>query len=293
MGLAEGSYTVVYSYQEPDCPMAIDSIMFTIFGAPSITPMPDNPSCFMDDMGFVSFDASGGMEPYNILVDGVAVSAAGTEVGIGNHTLELIDANGCSAESSFNIVAPNPLAFADSDITGNMDLIGTAPGVFSIDPSIFGGVQIDSIVWASATDGEVYCSGPDCLSLSQSFFADETIDVFVFYNSGCMVMASFDVTVQSITIIDVVNVITPNGDTQNDGFVIFTNSTIAFNSVMIYDRWGNLVQADPGWVGPGTHTVWDGRFNGVGVQPGVYVYTMEYVEEGVVKRRSGDITVVR
>jgi|GEM_PF-5628320 len=40
MGLGEGSYTVTYSYQEPDCPMATDSIMFTIFGAPMITPMP-------------------------------------------------------------------------------------------------------------------------------------------------------------------------------------------------------------------------------------------------------------
>ena len=293
MGLGEGSYTVTYSYQEPDCPMATDSIMFTIFGAPMITPMPVNPICFTDDMGSVTFDATGGMEPYNILVDGMAVSPAGTPVGIGNHTLEIIDANGCSAESSFNIVAPDPVAFADSDITGNMDLIGTAPGVFAIDPALFGGVQIDSIVWASATDGEVYCSGPDCFGLSQSFLSDETIEVFVFYNGGCMVMASFDVTVQSITIIDVTNIITPNGDTQNDGFVIFTNSTIQFNNVMIYDRWGNQVQFDPGWTGPGTHTVWDGRFDGQNVQPGVYVYTMEYVEEGVTKRRSGDITVVR
>ena len=292
-GLGAGIYTVYYSYQEEGCPVAEDSIMFTIYDVPSVTPMPDNPSCFTDTMGFVSFTAVGGVEPYTLLLDGDPLVGTSSMVSIGPHTVEIVDANGCSSEASFAIIAPDPVPLVEGDISGDFDIVTNTASTYTLDPTIVGGVSVDSITWISA-DGTVYCSGPDCFSITESFAGDDVITVTISYNSGCSVQTAFEVTTMSVTIINVTNVLTANGDNTNDLFVVYTNDPdITFNSVSIYDRWGNLVQFDPGWSGPGSHTVWDGSFGNSAVKPGVYVYTMEYVEQGVIKRRTGDITVLR
>ncbi len=292
-GLSAGEYTVYYNYVETDCPPAIDSISFTLFDVPSIVAMPDNPSCFTDMEGFVSFTPSGGQDPYTILLDGNAVTAVGSIATEGAHDVEIIDANGCRGQTTFTIVVPDALDFDDSDISGEFQIQSGSNGQFSIDPIIVAGVAVDSIVWTSI-DGTVYCSGAGCFSIDEKFSGADTITVVIYYNSSCQVSATFEVFAQTINVLDVVNIFTPNSDGSNDFFMIFTNDpNTIFNSVLIYDRWGNLVGADRGWQGPGAHEVWDGRFNGTPVQPGVYVYTMEYIENGVTKRRSGDITVVR
>jgi len=294
-GLDAGMYTVYYSYQEDGCPAAEDSIQFTIFDVPGITPMPDNPTCYTDTLGSVMFAATGGVEPYTILLDGEVVPSASSlvAVSLGGHTVEIVDANGCSSEAAFSIIGSDPVAFAESDIVGDFDIVANATATYTMDPSIVGGVAVDSITWIGA-DGTVYCSGADCFSMTGTFANDDVITVTINYNSGCSVETSFTVTTMSVTIVNVTNVLTANGDNNNDLFVVFTNDPdIVFNSVSVYDRWGNLIQFDPGWQGPGSHTVWDGTFGGSTVAPGVYVYTMEYVEQGVTKRRTGDITVVR
>ena len=292
-GLDVGLYTVVYAYQEAGCPAAKDSIEFSIMGSPSVTPMTDSPDCYTNTEGFVSFIAEGGMEPYTIVVDGAPSTLEGMIVSEGSHTVEITDANGCSSMTTFAIVVPDPLDFDETSISGIREVIVNADATFTIDPSTTAGVTVDSIEWVGQ-DGTVYCNAADCFSLTRKFTEDELILVTIYYNSGCSVETSFTVTTRTVTIVDISNVFTPNGDGTNESFVIFTNSSsVVFNSVHIFDRWGNLVQFDPGWEGPGTHEVWNGIFNGSPVQPGVYVYTVDYTEDGKAKRRTGDITIVR
>ena len=188
---------------------------------------------------------------------------------------------------------PDELGFDADDIAGLLDVVTGSSQTYSIDPTIFGGVSVDDIIWQS-NSGEVYCQNPDCFEITQTFTADDSIVVTIVYNDGCQVQTAFEVTTKTITIIDVVNIISANADGTNDAFSVFTNDpNIVFNSVSIYDRWGNRVAFDGGWTGPGLHQVWDGEFDGRAVTPGVYVYTMEYVENGITKVRNGDITVIQ
>jgi gliding motility-associated-like protein len=86
------------------------------------------------------------------------------------------------------------------------------------------------------------------------------------------------------------NLMTPNGDGRNDVFKFnFEGGVIGVRDINVYDRWGELM----------FHTDnidehWDGYFNGVLCNPGVYVYTFIGIcldgTETVVK---GNVTLVK
>jgi gliding motility-associated-like protein len=68
------------------------------------------------------------------------------------------------------------------------------------------------------------------------------------------------------------NAFTPNGDARNDVFKpIFTNATIDFFEMVIFDRWGKRITSvrDP-------LTGWDGKCSGTPCPPGIYTYVMRY-----------------
>ena len=82
---------------------------------------------------------------------------------------------------------------------------------------------------------------------------------------------------------------TPNGDGLNDRFGIsnpFSTGTIlAFE---IYDRWGNLVFSTTDVLDK-----WDGSFRGTPVNPGVFLYKLQYKCDQREELLTGSVTVVR
>lgn len=81
----------------------------------------------------------------------------------------------------------------------------------------------------------------------------------------------------------------PNGDNNNDLFMIVVGKDIKAFTFHLYDRWGNkmLVTSEKGFV-------WDGTFNGELCNTGVYAYMLEVVYfDGSGELRSGNITLIR
>ncbi len=82
---------------------------------------------------------------------------------------------------------------------------------------------------------------------------------------------------------------TPNGDNLNDRYGISNpfsaGEILAFD---IYDRWGNIVfsTTDP-------LEKWDGSYKNTPVNPGVFLYKLQYRCEGVEELLSGSVTVIR
>ena len=82
----------------------------------------------------------------------------------------------------------------------------------------------------------------------------------------------------------------PNGDNINDIFIpIFNCEQVTFYNLQIYDRWGNLMfeskKKDLGW---------NGKHNGVILNPGVYIYVMEYELHNTDRKvKGGDVTLIR
>ena len=82
---------------------------------------------------------------------------------------------------------------------------------------------------------------------------------------------------------------TPNEDGLNDGFGISnpfsTGEILAFD---IFDRWGNIVFSTTNVL-----EKWDGSYKGSPVNPGVFLYRLQYRCEGVEDLLSGSVTVIR
>ena len=82
---------------------------------------------------------------------------------------------------------------------------------------------------------------------------------------------------------------TPNEDGLNDRFGISnpfsTGEILAFD---IYDRWGNIVFSTTNVL-----EKWDGSYRGSPVNPGVFLYKLQYRCQGVEDLLSGSVTVIR
>lgn len=86
------------------------------------------------------------------------------------------------------------------------------------------------------------------------------------------------------------NIFSPNMDGTNDGWRMYTNNPEEFISLHVYDRYGNFVFSTENM-----EEEWDGRFAGVDVVPGVYVYKIRLI--CLYDRKEyyvlGDVTVIR
>ena len=69
---------------------------------------------------------------------------------------------------------------------------------------------------------------------------------------------------------EIPNIISPNGDGNNDLLEIKYEGIADINVFRIYNRWGELI-----FETNNPDTKWDGTFNGKPLNPGVYVYYLE------------------
>lgn len=75
------------------------------------------------------------------------------------------------------------------------------------------------------------------------------------------------------------NVFSPNNDGRNDFFNLAdSGNNIYTERLMIFDRWGNKM-AELYNLLPGQFNGWDGTYNGVKVEPGVYTYIADVVSD--------------
>ena len=88
------------------------------------------------------------------------------------------------------------------------------------------------------------------------------------------------------------NVFSPNGDGINDDFEVARRSDCIIEnfSVRIFDRWGAMV-----YTSTDENFKWDGYYKRVLLNPGTFVWTVEYRSVGLpdIVRVSGDVTIVR
>ncbi|QCE40326.1 gliding motility-associated C-terminal domain-containing protein [Psychroserpens sp. NJDZ02] len=98
--------------------------------------------------------------------------------------------------------------------------------------------------------------------------------------------------------LEMFNAVTPNGDGDNDVFVIRNIELYPENTVKVYNRWGVVVYETSSYGSNGNY--FDGRSNGrVNVKEGellpvgTYFYIVEYTKEGDTKSRAGYLYIQR
>jgi gliding motility-associated-like protein len=90
------------------------------------------------------------------------------------------------------------------------------------------------------------------------------------------------------------NIISPNGDGENERFTLFGRNVAEIELLQIYNRWGALVYEKNGLLFNDELDGWDGRVKGEPPLPGVYVWQARIrYSDGVVDWFKGDVTVIR
>ena len=114
--------------------------------------------------------------------------------------------------------------------------------------------------------------------------------------SGCVAKDSIQITVVDPSNLDCTEIFlpkafTPNGlgPSVNEDYGISNPFAVPeLISFEIFDRWGNRV-----FTAVDAFSRWDGSYKGQAVNPGVYLYKLRYICEGVQRINAGSLTVLR
>jgi gliding motility-associated-like protein/CSLREA domain-containing protein len=203
----------------------------------------------------------------------------------GNHTIRISDTLSCDTTYNFTI---NNSQLLDLQLPGDT----TIKKGNSVNISAFINFNSNKIIWDPAD----FLSCDTCLNTTSTPDNTITYTLTVSDENDCTISESMTITVL-IDVADIYlpNAFSPNGDNINDlfkpEFKIPENTRILI--FQIFDRWGNLIYERTNGI-EGETFGWDGSVDQEKMNPGVYGYIIQFVgEDGVVKWKTGDVTLIR
>lgn len=245
--------TYYYRFETSELCPEIGSIHFEIIQPQVSSTLKNEPVCpdstiVLDaGTGFTYYEwySSGNLSAP--LLEGTENTARTFETGIGTYIVRLYSANGCFHDHSVEVFASEPPVISLIEVNGSTATVfvtgGTGPFLYSLDNENFQ----TSNVFTDVPRGmhTVYVKSADsCYTVSSEFL-----------------------------ILNLINVITPNGDGFNDT-LNYSDLKIKNNvSVKIIDRFGKTV-----FLSEGENFVWDGKTGGRVVPTGTYWYILNWEE---------------
>ncbi len=251
-----------------------------------------HPNC-IDTLGALLVDSViGGTPPFAFSVDGSPLMQRiwFTDLKPGQHQLTVVDAAGCSLDTSFvlqPIDRPNLLLIGPIRVFLGDTMLFTP----IIEPQ---GISLSQVEWWPAQ----YLSCSDCLQ--PTFFAEEEGSFFyrltVQTTQYCVAEADLLIKVVFDAPIFVANVFSPNGDGYNDRLVPMANSerVLRIDDFAIYDRWGTLIYRAHDFLPGDESSGWDGQFRAQPAPSGLYVWILQaQLANGEQQVQYGDVLLLR
>lgn len=168
-------------------------------------------------------------------------------IGVGKYSIELTSLNNCKLTQEVQVFAAELPVITNVDVSGSTATVfvtgGTAPYEYSLDNILFQ----TSNIFTNIPRGlhKVYVRDAiNCETIEKEFL-----------------------------IINLINVLTPNGDGQND-FLDYSDLSIKKDvKIEIYDRFGSRV-----FQSKNNQFIWDGKLNGNPLSTGNYWYLLSWIE---------------
>jgi gliding motility-associated-like protein len=250
----------------------------------------EQPDC-NTSTGSISIMPVGGEGPYLYSIDG-GQSFSGnpnfSNLNVGTFDIRVEDSNGCEADTSAILLEPTGFSVSlPPSVTLNLGENYILNPILNIDTSM-----VRSFLWTEPQN--LNCN--DCYRPTLKAAYDELIQLVVVDTNGCI-----DSTFIQINVIREYNVFfpsafSPNGDGINDYFYPQSLNNIVGNvkSLLIFDRWGNLIFENKNFSSNMDQSGWDGTYNGKPMDPNVFVWFAE-VEflDGKIEIYKGDLTLTR
>ncbi len=233
--------------------------------------------------GSLVVDVAGGKPNYTYAWSNGATTSAVTNVGAGNYSVTVTDADGNEGSVSFDFVGPVPIIIDLSEpITPSCDNDG------AISISVSGGTMpYKEIKWSN-----------DVVGLSNAGLRPGDYGVIVTDQNDCTAEENFRLPSDATCVPCYMSnkVVTPNDDGRNDAFCISCVDMAANNHLEIYNRWGQLVfEADNYECVLGTESdCWKGLTRSSNlVDEGGYFWILEYDDGNERKRIRDYVTILR
>jgi gliding motility-associated-like protein len=246
-----------------------------------------NPGCDGNDTGLIAVEGvNGGTPPYQYSLSGAPFADALAFGGLtaGYYTLAVRDANGCQEDTTAMLVAALiPNVDAGEDLSISLGEAHILHPFVDLVPQVIG--------WSPG----IWLSCYTCLEPMAGPYETTVYTLTVTSADGCVRSDSLTVFVEKVRDVFVPNIFTPNQDGINDAATVFAGKSVRqIKSFRVFSRWGELVFEQYNFPPNSPSLGWDGRFNGLGLPEGVFVWVaeVEYLD-GVVSLEKGDVTLVR
>ncbi|MEN0006736.1 MAG: gliding motility-associated C-terminal domain-containing protein [Bacteroidota bacterium] len=229
----------------------------------------------------LSVTASGGTGALSYQLDQNSFQAVGIfeQLSPASFRLTIADEGGCTWDSTF-VIAPYQ-----------------APIIAAVEqtPAQCSNTN-GSLSFSLAGDGEPFSvqlnNTPPSMATAFTDLTPGLYLVQVTDQRGCITTDSIVLT--STCPVYIPNVFSPNRDGFNDRFQVFSDQPLLIEVYQIFNRWGGLVFEQESFDYQELNRYWDGTQNGEDAQVGVYTYRIELRNaQGVIEKRSGDVTLVR
>ncbi len=204
--------------------------------------------------------------------------------------------------SQYTVIARDQFGCQANQSTTIVDAVGIILSISpnSYDISLGDSVQLEATVqavlpatyiWTPAND--LSCN--NCVQPYASPLESTNYTLLVTDGNGCTATASAQVNIFKNRTVFIPNAFTPNDDNLNDYFTAYADEQLfEITSMLIYNRWGNLVFESRNFQ-PGQRIgAWDGTYKGQeqNVDSYVYIINVEFVD-GHKEQLQGDLTLIR
>ncbi len=175
-----------------------------------------NLTCYQLDDGAIDISVTGGTAPFTYSWSNGNNSEDLSGLSIGNYSVTVTDANGCSANQNFTITQPLPLTI--TYLTSDVTCFGVGDGAVNL--TITGGTAPYSYAWSS---------GETTQDLSN--LAGGTYSITVTDAQGCTVSENIDVLAPSapITVVETITDVDCSGQSSGQIQLSVTGGTAPYN----------------------------------------------------------------
>lgn len=219
----------------------------TLINITSVTA--NNVSCFNGSNGSISIDTDNGNGSnlnYN-WSPSQNNSASVSGLISGTYSVTVSNEDGCEDDTTVFIAQPTAITLAETDSTGSE--CGEANGSLSVLAN--GGVGGFSYSWSSGN------TGATANNIDAGTYTVTATD-----NNGCTFSASYDLGCTPLIPIVIPQFLSPNGDGQNETWIIQNTAQYPSIKVTVYNRWGSVVyEAEP------YNNDWNGHLKGTHPNP--------------------------
>jgi gliding motility-associated-like protein len=190
----------------------------------------NNAACFGDSNGEIDIFVRTGSGPFIFEWSDGSTGAINDSLAAGDYSVLITDIYGCQAIVTASITQPDSMTLhlGSPMFTGGYNVSSTGGMDGSITATVNGGTSPYAYLWSN---GE---TSPSIHDLSSGIYS-----VIVTDENGCPIYGTIRLSEPGV--LEMPNGFSPNGDADNEYFVIHGLDAYPENHFVVYNRWGNIV----------------------------------------------------